>query len=46
MSARKKKKGEIYAWQRRAAPIYIHVILEPKREVVRYVISTKDKILE
>jgi len=28
MSARKKEKGAIYAWQRRPAPIHIHILLK------------------
>jgi hypothetical protein len=45
MSARNKEGGAIYAQQRRAAPIYIYIILQMGKEVVRYAAS-KTKVLE
>jgi len=44
MSAGKKMERERYAWQKRTAPIHIHVLLI-RSKVVRYIIST-DKVLE
>jgi len=45
MSAGDKERGAIYAWQRRAVPIYIYIILEMEKKIVRYATSTT-KVLE
>jgi len=45
MSARDKERGAIYAWQRRTAPIYIYIILQMEKKIVRYATCTT-KVLE